>query len=173
MKFGDVVIYKEFGTEFPALVLSTRELEHHSGENGEPLINLAFVKQVKNGAGDVVNVSGSSREAEQIQFRHDIAHESHEFSADAKEELTRLGLLPPGGSIPGGRYVEASVLKSEIVASVPASGSDPVVASPEGEAVADESGPIDPQASEAAPAQQTETKADGEEAEEPTKETVQ
>jgi hypothetical protein len=132
MKFGDVVIYKEFGREFPALVLSSRELEHHSGENGEPLINLVFVKEVKNGAGEVINVSGSSREAEALQFRHDIAHESHEFTDAAKEELTRKGLLPPGGEIPGGRYIEAAVIEEHDSSD----NSEPVtVASTEGEAL--------------------------------------
>lgn len=148
MKFGTVVIYKEFGQEFPALVVGSRELEHHAGENGEPLLNLVFVREVKNGAGEVINVSGSSREADAVQFRHDIAHESHAFSEDAKAELIKKGLLPPGGEVPGGRYVEAGYHDLEAkdsaepvaevseapVISEPAAAAQPAEASGEGDA---------------------------------------
>lgn len=150
MKFGTVVIYKEFGQEFPALVVSSRELEHHAGENGEPLVNLVFVREVKNGAGEVINVSGSSREAEAVQFRHDVAHDSHAFSEEAKAELVRAGQLPPGGEVPGGRYVEAGYHDLEAkdenaaepaaevseapVSSEPAAAAQPAEASGDGDA---------------------------------------
>jgi hypothetical protein len=106
MKFGDPVIYVEGGKEYLALVVGTRSLEHHEGENDEPLLNLAFVKEVLDGAGNVRNVTGTVREPELVQFRHDIAHESHAFSDEAREALTKSGNMYPGGEIPGGRWRE-------------------------------------------------------------------
>lgn len=160
MKFGDVVIYKEFGQEYPALVVGSRELEHHGGANDEPLINLVFVRSIPDPSDrtKTLAVSGTSRESELIQFRHDIAHESHAFSEEAAKELSDKGLLPPGGAVPGGRYVLASVVNAEPPAQL--------VASTEGEAVAPE---------QQAPASSAGDSADSGDAqsEVPAKETVQ
>jgi hypothetical protein len=106
MQFGDPVIYVEGGKQYLALVVGQRSLEHHEGENGEPLLNLAFVKEVLDGAGNVRNVTGTVRENELVQFRHDVAHDSHAFSDEAREALTKSGHMYPGGEIPGGRWRE-------------------------------------------------------------------
>jgi len=106
MKFGDPVVYSEGGKDYLALVVASRSLKHYHGKNDEPLLNLIFVKDVTDGTGNVRKVSGTVREAELVQFRHDVAHESHEFSKEASEELSKNGTLPPGGAVPGGRWRE-------------------------------------------------------------------
>ncbi|HEY2496549.1 MAG TPA: hypothetical protein VGK24_05730 [Candidatus Angelobacter sp.] len=101
MKFGDAVTYTENGQEFNAAVLGLRDLDHHVGENGEPLIHLAFFKETAQ------PVIGTSRQAELVQFRTDVAHESHAFSNEARE-ANRRNPLPT--IYAGGRYREAGTL---------------------------------------------------------------
>ncbi len=92
MKFGDQVILIENGKEFSATVLSARILDHHLGENDEPLLALGFFVEVP-------GVLGTARALELVQFRTDVAHESHEFGAAAAQaKLT--------GIYPGGRWKE-------------------------------------------------------------------
>lgn len=99
MKFGDQVLFTESGKEFTATVLSARILDHHMGSNDEPLLSLGFFSEVP-------GVLGTARQNELVQFRSDVAHETHEFSPD----MASKGLK---GIYPGGRW-------SEIVTAPPA-----------------------------------------------------
>ncbi len=65
LRFGDPVRYQERGAWHNALVIS-------QGEKDERRIDLMFLRQVVTGAGDPVNVAGTSRQAEAVQFRHDV-----------------------------------------------------------------------------------------------------
>lgn len=114
MKFGSPVIYLEGGKEYVALVVGERSLKHHHGANNEPLLNLIFVKEVRDGAGEVRKVTGTVREGELVQSRHDIAHKSHSFSEEAAREMTDNGSMYPGGSIPGGRWREVDDRSADI-----------------------------------------------------------
>jgi hypothetical protein len=112
MKFGDQVIYTENGKEFSATVLSVRALDHHLGANDEPLLQLGFFAPVL--AADhksEVSVIGTARQLELVQFRADVAHESHEFGAAAAEaKLT--------GIYPGGRWREVGPVELPPVVAV-------------------------------------------------------
>jgi len=114
MKFGDQVIFIENGKEFSATVLSARVLDHHLGANDEPLLQLGFFSPVLAPDGkSELNVIGTARQNELVQFRADVAHESHEFGAAAAEaKLT--------GIYPGGRWREAGAV--EVPATVPVEG---------------------------------------------------
>lgn len=131
-KFGnlpEVVIYTEFGIEHKALVIGSRELEHHTGENDEQLLNLVIVKplvtdacancgnrRVFHGkpAPAHLRVCAEFVEPEPqtsidlntlVHIQTDVAHESHTFSAEQIAELANKGLTAyPGGQLPGGRW---------------------------------------------------------------------
>lgn len=92
MKFGNQVLFTESGKEFTATVLSERILDHHMGSNDEPLLSLGFFSEVP-------GVLGTARQNELVQFRADVAHETHEFSPDVASK----GLK---GIYPGGRWKE-------------------------------------------------------------------
>ncbi len=105
MKFGDQVIFTENGKEFSATVLSARVLDHHLGADDEPLLQLGFFAELPDPADPqhkaTLNVIGTARQNELVQFRADVAHESHEFgAAAAAAKLT--------GIYPGGRWREVS-----------------------------------------------------------------
>jgi len=104
MQFGDKVIFSENGNEYEATVLSSRVLDFHNGKENEPLIHLAFFKPVIDGLGNVVNVVGTGRQNELVQWRFDVAHESQEFSEAEKAILQDQGVLGPSGVYPGGRW---------------------------------------------------------------------
>ena len=104
MQFGDKVIFIENGNEFEATVLSSRVLDFHNGKDNEPLVHLAFFKPVTDGLGNVVNVVGTGRQNELVQWRFDVAHESQKFSEAEKAILQDQGVLGPSGVYPGGRW---------------------------------------------------------------------
>jgi hypothetical protein len=88
MKTGDIVVYTENGESFLATVLEVRELDHHMGENDEPLVHLGFftpvMKPGANGKPVRVSLVGTHDQYTLAQFRLDVAHESHEFPAELK-----------------------------------------------------------------------------------------
>jgi hypothetical protein len=99
MKNGDLVVYSESGKSYLATVLGVRELEHHSGKDGEPLLHLGFFAPVfepdSTGKLKEVSVIGTHRQEHLAQFRLDVVHESHEFAAHLKAP-----------AYPGGRWKE-------------------------------------------------------------------
>lgn len=112
-KFGnlpEVVKYTEFGKEHFALVIGSRELEHHTGANDEPMLSLVIVKPVLDPTDHktVLNIAGTSREGDLVTIVHDVAHESHAFSAEQLDAMHKTGItvsqVYPGNSIPGGRW---------------------------------------------------------------------
>lgn len=110
MQINDTVIYTEQGKEYTATVLEIRNLDHHLGENDEPLLHLGFFAPLyKPGADGTlkrVSVVGTHEQNALVQFRLDVAHESHSFSAEANKE----GLT---GVYPGGRWSLAKVVVAE------------------------------------------------------------
>src|ERR1700722_14156799 len=117
MKTGDVVVYTERGDSFIATVLDVRELEHHVGKNGEPLLHLGFFATAfePDGAGKMqkARLVGTHRQDQLAQFRLDVAHVSHEFPAELR--------LP---KYPGGRWSEP-ILKAEDIGKVPVPATKP------------------------------------------------
>ena len=97
MKTGDTVLYSESGKSYLATVLGVRELEHHSGKDGEPLLHLGFFAPVfepdATGKLKEVSVIGTHRQEQLAQFRVDVVHDSHEFAAHLKVPV-----------YPGGRW---------------------------------------------------------------------
>lgn len=112
MKFGDQVVFIENGKEFSATVLSARILDHHLGENDEPLLALGFFVEVP-------GVLGTARALELVQFRTDVAHESHEFGAAAAQAKL-------AGIYPGGRWREVNVLAGGVGALGALAGGIPI-----------------------------------------------
>lgn len=137
----EVVIFTEFGKEHKALVIGARSIEHHDGANDEPLLNLVIVqpliadacadcgnRRVYHGKPAPVHLRVCKEFVEPdpqptvnlndlVQIVTDVAHESHEFSADQLIALHKQGLAAyPGGSYPGGRWREIA----EPIASAPA-----------------------------------------------------
>jgi hypothetical protein len=104
MTFGDVVIFTEGGKTYNALVLSERVLEHHLGEDDQPMLNLVFIQEKLDGQGKPVAMIGTGLVSELMQFRYDVVHDSHAFSDQAKKDLAEKGHLPPAGVMPGGRW---------------------------------------------------------------------
>lgn len=106
MKFGDSVNFIENGVEVTAIVLGSRTLDDHSGANGEELLHLGFFQEVlAPGPGNkrvVKNVLGTQAQHELVQFRLDVAHDSHEFSDEAKKQLGKP-------IYPGGRWKEQEI----------------------------------------------------------------
>lgn len=138
MKFGEQVIFTENGKEYFATVLSARALDHHTGANDEPLLQLGFFKEVLDPADPkheaTLNVIGTARQNELVQFRADVAHESHEFGAAAAAvNLT--------GIYPGGRWREINPVALPPVVPVEG-GAIAVPGAPK---------PVDPSASEKPP----------------------
>jgi len=99
MKTGDTVLYSESGKSYLATVLGVRELEHHSGKDGEPLLHLGFFAPVfepdATGKLKEVSVIGTHRQEQLAQFRLDVVHDSHEFAPHLKAPV-----------YPGGRWKE-------------------------------------------------------------------
>lgn len=110
MKLFDQVKYTEKGEETIATVLEIRNLDHHDGENGEPLLHLGFFAPVlqfdAKGAATEKKVVGTHDAYSLVQFRIDVAHVSHEFSAEAE----KAGLK---GIYPGGRWSEIEITSAE------------------------------------------------------------
>lgn len=97
MKFGDHVIYDEFGKQYHAIVLGVRQLESHAGEHGEPLLNLAFAREVLDFNSKPQDLSGTGSWTKLLQVRHDVAHVSRE-NVDIEGKSRRYE---------GGRWSEA------------------------------------------------------------------
>jgi hypothetical protein len=91
MKFGDQVVFTENGKEYQATVLAARELDGHSGENNEPLLQIGFFA-------DKPGVLGTSRQNELVQFRTDVTHESHAFTPELQAKNGQI--------LAGGRWRE-------------------------------------------------------------------
>lgn len=91
------VIFTELGKDYPATVLATRPLEYHEGADGEPLIHIGYFTPVVNPDGTVKNVIGTQDQMALVQWRYDVAHQSHSFS----EEAELAGFKDP---YTGGRY---------------------------------------------------------------------
>lgn len=98
MNFGDSVLYTENGKTYKATVLGSRIMDHHSGKDGEPLVQLAFFV-------DVPGVLGTARQGELVQWRVDVAHESHEYTDEHRAEAAKRGQHYPG-IYGGGRWSE-------------------------------------------------------------------
>lgn len=106
MELFDSVKYIESGREIIATVLEIRHVDHHDGENGEPLLHLGFFAPVMGAAADgkpvPKKVVGTHDAWSLVQFRIDVAHASHSFS----EEANKKGLK---GIYAGGRWTEIVV----------------------------------------------------------------
>lgn len=104
MKFGHPVLYIESGQQYEAIVIRAREIDDHVGAQEEPLLDLAFFKQVLDPAKSTPkkpvyrDVFGTQAQSELVQFRTDVAHESHEFSEEAQKKFGKI--------YPGGRWKE-------------------------------------------------------------------
>jgi len=143
----EVVIYTEFGVEHKALVIGARELEHHAGENNEPLLHLVIVKpMVADACANCSNrrvfhgkpapahlrVCGQFVEPDPqpvtdlgslVQVVPDVAHESHKFSDDQIQALAKQGIVVPlSGRFTGGRWREADAGGIPIPNVVPVEG---------------------------------------------------
>lgn len=103
MKFGDAVLYRESNQLYTATVLGVRVLDDHSGEDDEPLLHLGFFKEVTtpgpNGIPIPKAVVGTSAQDGLVQFRLDVAHESHIYTA-AQQQKYGIAVYP------GGRWQE-------------------------------------------------------------------
>lgn len=127
----EIVTYVEGdGKQHTAIVIGSRYIEHHAGQNDEPLLTLAFASQ---------HVPDECARCQQPEHRHgkpstlltppcpefippapkpvigfeqnlhvvhDVPHSSHEFGDDLLAELGKKGITYPGNKIPGGRWVE-------------------------------------------------------------------
>lgn len=110
MKFGDAVVYIENGVEFNATVLGVRVLDHHTGANDEPLLHLGFFKEAfgqvigKDESGEEIKrpLVGTQNQGDLVQFRLDVAHDSHEFNDEVKKNLNTT-------TYPGGRWKEVEI----------------------------------------------------------------
>lgn len=134
-KFGnlpEVVKYTEFGVEHLALPIGSRELEHHTGTDGEPLLNLVIVKPL---IADACGNCGNRRAfhgkpapshlhvcsqfvepdaqavTDNLTLVHivtDVPHDSHAFTDDQLAAMQKTGITTaqvyPGNQIPGGRW---------------------------------------------------------------------
>lgn len=142
MKFGDRVIFTEGGVEYQAIVLRQRFLDDHLGANDEPLLDIGFFKPVMKPGPDGVlvikDVVGTEAQSELVQFRIDVAHETHEFSGSAKQKyhlqyngVRRVvdGEVEHHVNYPGGRWkeleeepVQGHVSDDEETSLIPADG---------------------------------------------------
>lgn len=88
MSVPKVVIYTRQGVSVPALVLSSRDGEvSHLGENGEPLVTLAFVKFPNpNAPHKRPSVLQASVSEPEIEIERDVVHASHQFSDEYKQK---------------------------------------------------------------------------------------
>lgn len=122
MKFGDVVIYEEAGKKYNAVVLGVRDLADHMGANNEPLLNVAFAREVLDMHGKVQNLAGTGSWSKLLQNRVDVAHKTHDYSVDAQRKY--------GKRYEGGRWSELDVAKPVAVKPEPPKAAAPVAAAP-------------------------------------------
>lgn len=102
MQTYDTVKYTENGESVIATILEIRYLDHHNGQDGEPLLHLGFFAPVLDGQGNQKKLVGTQHQGDLVQFRIDVAHESHEYD----EAAVRAGFK---GVYPGGRWSEIRV----------------------------------------------------------------
>jgi hypothetical protein len=79
VKAGDVVLYQSLGKTYNAIVLAARDNEpSHLGENGEPLLHLAFIAPQR----DTEVARKRPGYIPEVQVVYDVVHASHEFSRE-------------------------------------------------------------------------------------------
>lgn len=154
--FGEVVKYTEFGRSYNAIVIGQRELEHHTGEDNEPLLNLVIVRPVSL---DQCQICGC-REAQHgkpapanlhvckeftapdpivainpldyVRTVGDVPHESHAFNEEQLKAIAKTGVnVPqsyPGGVMPGGRWSE--ILPADLFPAVEPTPATPAEGTP-------------------------------------------
>lgn len=93
MKFGDPVIYVENGVKYNAIVVSSRTYDDHMGAEDEPMLDLAFFKEVMvpGPKGQMIpkKVIGTVDQGSLAQFRVDVAHDSHEYDEDQQRKYNK------------------------------------------------------------------------------------
>jgi hypothetical protein len=99
MKVGELVLYREGGETFNALVLGERVVADHLGQNEEPLLTLVFVKERKDAFGNPLPLHGTGQQSELVQYRLDVAHASHSYSEEQSRKYGR-------NEYDGGRWTE-------------------------------------------------------------------
>lgn len=73
-----------------ALVLGSRQISDHSGENGEPLLTLAFAQdQTHPISKQVQPLHGTGQQAELVQIRQEVAHISHAYSEEQARKYAK------------------------------------------------------------------------------------
>ncbi len=110
----EIVKFTEFGREHFALPIGARSLEHHDGANEEPMLSLVIVSPVLDPSDPkherTLSLAGTSRENDLVRIVHDVAHDSHEFTASQLDAIQKSGVtisqVYPGGKIVGGRWSE-------------------------------------------------------------------
>lgn len=106
MNIGDSVIFTEQGREFNATVLKVRHLDDHFGSNEEPLLHLGFFlipeRPGPDGIPRPVDLVGTHQQYDVVQFRLDVAHESHSWSEKQQVKYSKR-------EYPGGRWREATI----------------------------------------------------------------
>lgn len=100
LKTNDLVRYFESkdseGTN--ALVLGTREIPDHLGEDGQPLVTLVFVQDKAHPiSGQPLQLHGTGQQTDLLQLRNDVAHISHEYSEEQQKKYGKK-------AIEGGRW---------------------------------------------------------------------
>jgi hypothetical protein len=105
VEVDDTVIYTENGEDYVATVLATRNLDDHLGADDQPLLHLGFFAQVMmpgpDGKPVARNLAGTGAQELLANFRHDVAHVSHEYSEEYQKEHNVT-------IYPGGRWTEAA-----------------------------------------------------------------
>jgi len=142
-KLPEVVKFIEFGKEHLAFPVASRDFEHHLGENGEPLLNLFYVKPLASAEClrchfteqyhgkpyapqaphqpcdkfQAPPISFTVDPKQFVQIAVDVPHISHKFNDEQLEALKNLGnsveINYPGKQIPGGRWRELTSAELE------------------------------------------------------------
>lgn len=89
LKTNDVVrFFESADTEgVNALVLGQREIADHSGENGEPLLTVAFARDQEHPiTGAPLELHGTGQQEQLVQIRQDVAHVSHAYSDEQQQK---------------------------------------------------------------------------------------
>jgi hypothetical protein len=81
LKTNDLVRFLEGEKSVNALVLGSRVVPDHLGENGEPLLTLAFAEDKYHPiTGVPQQLHGTGQQGDLLQIRQEVAHVSHLFS---------------------------------------------------------------------------------------------
>jgi hypothetical protein len=93
-----------------ALVIGEHHIEHHKGENGEPLLTLViFRPPIHPGTFEQVKLLGSGRMSDLCPILTDVPHESHKFTDAQIEELRKQGIVYPGNYLGAARWREVTL----------------------------------------------------------------